>query len=90
MVCFTLYRKFCCLLIINDVVNGGDPVLVDLDIGDALWRKYLPEALATGNFVPKPDPEIIEGGLRKVQEGIDIVGKGVSAKKIVIEVAKEA
>ncbi|KAJ6078831.1 hypothetical protein N7467_008584 [Penicillium canescens] len=70
--------------------NGGDPVLVDLDIGDALWRKYLPEALATGKFVPKPDPEIIEGGLGKVQEGIDIVGKGVSAKKIVIEVAKEA
>jgi hypothetical protein len=40
--------------------------------------------------VPKPDPEIIEGGLGKVQEGIDIVRKGVSAKKIVIEVAKEA
>ncbi|KAF7166400.1 hypothetical protein CNMCM5623_000088 [Aspergillus felis] len=71
-------------------VNGGDPVLVDLDIGDVLWRRYLPEALATGKFVPKPDPEIIEGGLEKVQEGIDIVRKGVSAKKIVIEVAKKA
>ncbi|PKX88369.1 zinc-binding alcohol dehydrogenase family protein [Aspergillus novofumigatus IBT 16806] len=71
-------------------VNGGDPVLVDLDIGDALWRRYLPEALATGKFVPKPDPEIIEGGLGKVQEGIDIVRKGVSAKKIVIEVSKKA
>ncbi|GFF54905.1 hypothetical protein IFM46972_10137 [Aspergillus udagawae] len=71
-------------------VNGGDPVLVDLDIGDALWRKYLPKALATGKLVPKPDPEIIQGGLGKVQEGIDIVRKGVSAKKIVIEVAKKA
>ncbi|KAH7371475.1 zinc-binding oxidoreductase-like protein CipB [Cadophora sp. MPI-SDFR-AT-0126] len=70
-------------------VNGGDPVLVDLDIGDALWRKYLPQALAAGKFVPKPDPEIIEGGLRKVQEGIDIVRKGVSAKKIVVEISKK-
>ncbi|KAH9205533.1 zinc-binding oxidoreductase-like protein CipB [Leptodontidium sp. 2 PMI_412] len=71
-------------------VVGGDPILVDLDIGDAIWRKYLPEALAAGKYIAKPDPEIIEGGLSKVQEGIDIVRKGVSAKKIVIEVIKKA
>ncbi|TVY45894.1 Dehydrogenase [Lachnellula subtilissima] len=69
-------------------VNGLDPGLVDLDIGDAVWRKFLPQALAAGKFQAKPDPEVLEGGLEKVQEGIDILRKGVSAKKIVIEIAK--
>jgi len=69
---------------------GLAPGVTDLDIGDAVWRKYLPAALAAGKFQAKPDPEILEGGLEKVQEGINILRKGVSAKKIVIEVAKKA
>ena len=64
--------------------------MVDLDIGDAVWRKYIPEALAAGKFHPKPDAEILEGGLEKVQDGVNILRKGVSAKKIVIELEKEA
>lgn len=55
-----------------------------LDVGNAVWRQYIPEALAAGKFEAKPDPIVIEGGLEKVQEGIDILRKGVSAKKIVI------
>jgi len=71
------------------VVNGLDPGLVALDVGDAVWRKYIPEALAAGKFQAKPDPLIIKGGLEKVQEGIDLLRDGVSAKKVVIEIAKE-
>ncbi|KAH6679833.1 zinc-binding oxidoreductase-like protein CipB [Halenospora varia] len=71
------------------LVNGLDPGLVNLDIGDAVWRKYIPEALAAGKFQTKPDPEVLKGGLGRVQEGIDILRKGVSAKKIVIEVIKK-
>ncbi|TAQ87226.1 hypothetical protein B7494_g4450 [Chlorociboria aeruginascens] len=63
------------------LVNGLDPGMVNLDIGDAVWRKYIPEALLNGKFQAKPDPCIIEGGLGKVQEGIDLLRKGVSAKK---------
>ncbi|KAE8445395.1 hypothetical protein EG329_013408 [Mollisiaceae sp. DMI_Dod_QoI] len=70
-------------------VNGLDPGLVDLELGDAIWRKYIPQALAAGKLQAKPDPLILEGGLEKVQEGINILRKGVSAKKIVIEIAKE-
>jgi hypothetical protein len=55
-----------------------------LDVGNAVWRQYIPEALAAGKFEAKPDPIVIEGGLEKVQEGIDILRRGVSAKKIVI------
>lgn len=63
---------------------------IDLDIGDAVWRKFIPEALEAGKFQAKPDPEILEGGLERVQEGINILRKGVSAKKIVIEISKKA
>lgn len=66
-----------------------DPGFVALDVGDAVWRKYIPEALASGKFQAKPDPLIVEGGLAKVQEGIDMLKAGVSAKKIVIEISKE-
>jgi hypothetical protein len=33
---------------------------------------------------------VLEGGLERVQDGINILRKGVSAKKVVIEVAKSA
>jgi hypothetical protein len=45
--------------------------------------------LAAGKFHAKPDPLVLEGGLERVQEGINLLRKGVSAKKIVIEVAKD-
>jgi len=48
-------------------VNGGDPAFVALEVGDAVWRKYIPEALAAGKFQAKPDPLIIKGGLEKVR-----------------------
>lgn len=62
---------------------------MNLDVGDAIWRKYIPEALAAGKFQAKPDPLIIAGGLEKVQEAIDILKAGVSAKKVVVEISKE-
>jgi hypothetical protein len=71
------------------VVNGLDPGLKALDVGDAVWRKYIPEALAAGKFQAKPDPLIIKGGLGSVQEGINLQRDGVSAKKVVIEIVAE-
>jgi hypothetical protein len=62
---------------------------MDSHIGEFIWRRYVPQAIASGKLKAKPDPMIIEGGLGKVQEGIDLHRKGVSAKKIVIEIAKE-
>ena len=59
------------------------------DVGNAVWREYIPKALDTGKFQAKPEPAVIEGGLDKIQEGLDIQRKGVSAKKIVIHVSEE-
>ncbi|KAF2155510.1 putative quinone oxidoreductase [Myriangium duriaei CBS 260.36] len=60
------------------------------EIGQALWHDYIPKALAEGHFQAKPDPFVIEGGLAKVQEAVDMLRNGVSAKKIVIEVQAES
>ena len=55
------------------------------DVADAVWRKYVPEALKTGQLVPKPEPLVIKGGLKSVQEAANTLKKGVSAAKVVVE-----
>lgn len=86
MVCFSFLN--CVWNGLTGAVNGLAPGLINLDVGDAVWRKYLPEALANGSFVAKPDPFVLKG-LESVQEGVDLLKKGVSARKIVIEVDGE-
>ena len=55
------------------------------EVGDAVWRKYVPEALQSGELLPKPEPLLIKGGLHHVQEGLDTLRKGVSAAKVVVK-----
>jgi hypothetical protein len=55
------------------------------EVGEAVWGKYIPAALANGSFLAKPDPILIKGGLSHVQEGLDTLKKGVSTAKIVVE-----
>lgn len=61
----------------------------NVEVGDAVWRKYIPDALAAGKFHAKPDPLLVRGGLEKVQEGMDILRRGVSARKVVVEICEE-
>ncbi|KAJ4993151.1 zinc-binding oxidoreductase [Stagonosporopsis vannaccii] len=53
-------------------------------IGEWIWQKFLPEALANGLFQPKPDPLPTGHGLEGIQNGLDVQRKGVSARKIVV------
>jgi NADPH:quinone reductase-like Zn-dependent oxidoreductase len=55
------------------------------EVGEAIWGKYVPEALVDGTLQAKPDPIVLGKGLEKVQEGLDKQKAGVSAGKIVIE-----
>lgn len=55
------------------------------DITKAIWRDYLPAALASGEFLPKPDPIVVESGLEKAQEALYLQKKGVSAAKVVLK-----
>lgn len=54
------------------------------DLESDIFVKYLPNALATGEFVCAPEPKVIGKGLEYVQEGFDELEKGVSAMKIAV------
>ncbi|KAK4677506.1 hypothetical protein QC764_404780 [Podospora pseudoanserina] len=55
------------------------------DVAKAIWNVYLAQALGKGEFVPSPEPQVVEGkGLEKIQEGFDTCKKGVSAAKVVV------
>ncbi|KAK4496412.1 hypothetical protein PRZ48_012392 [Zasmidium cellare] len=53
-------------------------------VGKYLWEEFLPSALGDGTFRYKPDPEIVGHGLENVQKAVDLLSKGVSAKKLVV------
>ncbi|KAK8098113.1 GroES-like protein [Apiospora kogelbergensis] len=50
-----------------------------------IFEDYLPQALADGQFVPRPKPEVVGKGLDKIQGAFEVLRKGVSAKKIVVQ-----
>lgn len=55
------------------------------DVGKAVWAGFVPEALKNGRLQPKPDPLVVGKGLDKIQDGLDKLKAGVSAKKVVVE-----
>lgn len=55
-------------------------------VGAKIWEDFVPAALETGKLLAKPDAHIITGGLDQVQAAMDLQKKGVSAKKIVVEI----
>lgn len=52
-----------------------------------LIRTWLPIALADGTMKCQPEPEIVGNGLKDVQGAVDKLRKGVSATKLVVEIA---
>lgn len=50
------------------------------------WRVFLEPALASGTMQCKPQAELVGHGLKDVQKAIDLLAKGVSAKKIVLSI----
>ncbi|KAF1344795.1 chaperonin 10-like protein [Delphinella strobiligena] len=54
-------------------------------VGEAVWGKYVPGALADGSLKFLPEPLVIGKGLESVQKGMDKNKAGVSAKKVVVE-----
>ncbi|OAP55386.1 hypothetical protein AYL99_10359 [Fonsecaea erecta] len=55
------------------------------DVGRALWKDFLPAALASGQYKPVPRAHVIGEGLESIQAGIDRLKQGVSASKIVVK-----
>lgn len=66
-------------------VSASNIFLKEKIVGEAVWGKYVPAALASGKLLAKPDPLILSGGLPRVQEALDTLKAGVSATKVVVE-----
>jgi len=52
-----------------------------------LWANFVTQALEQGTFKCVPPPHVVGKGLESVQKGLDENKKGVSAKKVVIELS---
>ncbi|KAK3682866.1 zinc-binding dehydrogenase [Podospora appendiculata] len=61
---------------------GGD--LVDGEVAAAVYNRFLPAALASGEFVAAPEPVVVGHGLEHLQEAFDLNRKGMSAGKAVV------
>jgi NADPH:quinone reductase-like Zn-dependent oxidoreductase len=56
----------------------------DNEVGPVIFEAFLPKALGAGEFKSAPTAEVVGKGLGSIQEGLDQVKKGASAKKYVI------
>ncbi|KAF9761314.1 hypothetical protein IL306_003865 [Fusarium sp. DS 682] len=67
-------------VLINDHVLLGST-----DTGKRLWVDWLLGALEHGTMKCVPHPEVVGKGLEEIQDAVDMIGKGVSGKKLVVE-----
>lgn len=63
-------------------VFGSD--LMANEVGELIYKDFLPGALANGEYVAAPEPQVVGKGLEYVQEAMDMHQKGVSARKLVV------
>src|ERR1019366_9295920 len=54
------------------------------EVSAAIYRDFLPDALAEGRYVAAPKPSVVGHGVQDFQQAMDIQLKGVSAAKVVV------
>ena len=54
------------------------------EVAAAIYRDFLPDALADGRYVAAPKPVVVGQGVAAFQQAMDIQRKGVSAAKVVV------
>ena len=57
-----------------------------IEYNQFVFTVWLKEKLETGEFVPSPKIQVIEGGLESINKGLDALKEGVSGVKLVLEV----
>jgi NADPH:quinone reductase-like Zn-dependent oxidoreductase len=58
--------------------------LMNNEVGPMLWEDFLPSALAEGRYIAAPPAVVVGSGLEQVQAALDVLGRGVSARKVVV------
>lgn len=66
----------------TNFIDGG--AIANNEISGVIYEQFLPRALAEGQYMAAPDSYVVGKGLEYIQEGLDLLRKGVSAKKVVI------
>ena len=66
-------------------ISSEDIISEAPKVAEKIWGDYIPAALKTGQFMPAPKPLLVGKGLESVQKGLDRQKKGVSARKVVVE-----
>ncbi|KAJ6567072.1 zinc-binding oxidoreductase CipB [Mycena capillaripes] len=69
-----------------EVSDCASTHIVKNEVGRAIWGEWLEGALADGSMKCRPHYEVVGKGLEGVQGGLDVMSKGVSAKKLVVEI----
>jgi NADPH:quinone reductase-like Zn-dependent oxidoreductase len=59
------------------------------EVSHAIYRDFLPAALADGRYRAAPAPRVIGEGLEHLQRALDIQREGVSAEKIVVTIPQD-
>ncbi|GAC89216.1 hypothetical protein Gbth_110_012 [Gluconobacter thailandicus F149-1 = NBRC 100600] len=54
-----------------------------------IYEKFLPGALASGQYRPAPEPEIVGHGLQLIPDALERQRKGVSARKLVVTLGQQ-
>jgi NADPH:quinone reductase-like Zn-dependent oxidoreductase len=67
-------------------VQTPDDMKLRSEFFDFVFRHWLQPRFKSGDFVPLSKIQIIPGGLHGIQKGLDILSKGVSGTKLVVEV----
>ncbi|KAM6516703.1 hypothetical protein FALCPG4_014876 [Fusarium falciforme] len=59
------------------------------DVLQAVWGEFVPKAIASGRLQFKPDPVVVGKGLEGLQDGLDKLKGGVSARKYVVQICDD-
>jgi len=57
------------------------------EVSTAIYRDFLPAALAEGSYLAAPEPSVVGHSFGDVQHALDIQRRGVSAQKIVVSLS---
>lgn len=60
------------------------------EVSTAVYRDFLPAALAEGRYIVAPPPQIVGDGLGQLQHALDVQRRGVSAAKVVVTLTPAA
>lgn len=66
---------------------GGTPALTP--VGPAIFRDFLPAALADGRYRPSPPAEVVGHDLDAIPAGLSRLRAGVSARKLVVSLGTD-